>query len=262
VLRRILTDKEQMRAYLEAEFRRKMGFTPDLDRPKRLSERLCALYLREKEPLRAVLAGREGQMELLRAKRQEKWIPRAWGECEKFGDVKWKELPERVFLRADHLPGEEYALDRTQKGWKRGAKSVIREWMRRNAFEATGRPECAFVEPKVCIEEYREGETLCALCMGGEIRAMYWQGAPERVLNGFGEPLAGGCAEVPECMAEINAFCREVSAEFAFMKIELLIGNGQPKCTGVYLFEEAAFFRTISRKVDEELGSMLRLPGA
>ena len=63
-------------------------------------------------------------------------------------------------------------------------------------------------------------------------------------------------------MAEISAFCREVSAEFAFMKIELLIGNGQPKCVGVYLFEEAAFFRTIPRELDEELGSMLRLPGA
>lgn len=241
-------------------FEQQIGFAPDLSAPRRLSERLCALYLCAEDPLRTVLVCRSAQMELLRARRLDQWIPRTWASCAKYRDVPWKELPDTVLLKADHLPGEELLLDRTVKGWKRLAKRTIKRWMRTNAFELCPLPEYATAKPHVFLEEAREGERLSVLCIGGEPRAMYWHNDLSCVLDGSGAALHGKNAPPPDCIPEISALCREVSADFPFMKLELLIGPGQPKCMGISLFERPAFFRAIPRELDEELGSMLKLP--
>lgn len=258
--RRLAVDKEYRQQCMARLFSWNMGFEPDLRHPKRLSERLCALYLRAEDPLRRELVRRTAQMELLRARRQERWIVRTWGMCESFRDVRWKELPERFVLVPDHLPGGKCIVDRTQKGWKKTAKKAIRRWMKQNGFVLCGVPEYASADPRVLIEEVRAGRALSVLCMDGEVRALYWQDDLHCIMDAFGGPLCGEDPSPPERLSEINAFCREISADFPFMKLDLLIGEGEPKCTGLHLFENSAFFAAVPQMLDEELGSMLRIP--
>ncbi|MDO4739210.1 MAG: hypothetical protein Q4A66_00935 [Eubacteriales bacterium] len=262
LLRRLQTEKGAMRGHMTALFRLPGRPEPDVERPKGLRERLCALRLRTNDPLTGVLSSHSAQMELLRAKRQEKWIPRTWAVGRKFREVQWKEMPESVVLRPDHLPGEKCLIDRSQKGWKKKAKHKFKKWMRRNAFAKTGYPEYAQTEPLVLVEESRPGRMLHVLCIGGEVRAMYWQEEPGCVMDAFGGVLCERSAKAPDPLSEIHSFCREVSADFPFMKLALIIGEGQPKCTGISLREEMEFFESIPAELDEELGSMLKLPNA
>jgi len=265
--RRLERDKAYRQNCMARLYERKMGYKPDLKNPKRLSERLLALYLRSEDPLCRELVRKSAQMELLRARRQDKWIVRTWGSAKRFRDVRWKDMPEKFVLVPDHLPGEGedgpgQRTDRTQKGWKAQAKRAFRRWMKANGFVLYGIPEYAFAAPRVLIEEDREGREICVLCMDGNVCAMYWKDEPENVMDAFGAPMAGQRTALPDDFAEISAFCREISTDFPFMKINLLVCGGQSKCASLSLGEDAAFFHAISKELDEELGSMLKIPNA
>ena len=131
-----------------------------------------------------------------------------------------------------------------------------------NGFSSRGSIDHADIEPLVYVEEARSERMLCVLCMEGQIQAMYWWDRERCIMDASGVLLCGDMADPPENLPEINAFCSAVSADFAFMKLELFVGSGQGKLSAVHLWEDAPFFLCARRHLDEELGSMLKIPNA
>ncbi len=257
-------------------FAARMGFAAELENPRMLSQKLCALRLRPADPLCAILSDAENQREYLRAKQHERRLLRLHASFTALRKIPWQDFPERFLLRARHLPDVEIRIDKRSRGWKRGA---IREAKRLAKMRAEAespakerrirrllRAEYAACRPGILVLEPVEGRNLRAYCLNGAVRALYWADLPTEFFAPTGErigqsgsPLQLHEKAAPGSLGELCAFCEEIAEGFAFVRIDLIAAESGFRFKGLQFFEDTDILRVMLREIDLELGSMLHL---
>jgi hypothetical protein len=96
----------------ERSYERKKGVKPDLKNPKTYSEKLLYLKLHYRNPLQTLCADKYYVAEYVRACGYEYILKKNYAVYNDARDIDFKLLPDKFFMRCNHLSGFNYLVDK------------------------------------------------------------------------------------------------------------------------------------------------------
>ena len=167
------------RIYIALQYKKIMGYFPNLKKPTTFNEKLQWLKLNDRNDLYTNLADKYAVREYVKSILGEDHLVPLYGVWDKAEDIDWDCLPEKFVLKCTHDGGSVIvcrdkgnldkldATEKLDKALKRNAYSYGREWPYKN------------ICPRIIAEKYLDNGDEIGLidykfyCFGGEPRYLY-----------------------------------------------------------------------------------------
>lgn len=178
-LLRIIADMLPDRIYISLQYKKIMGYFPNLKHPTTFNEKLQWLKLNDRNDLYTKLADKYSVREYVKDTLGEEHLVPLYGVWRKSEDIEWDKLPEKFVLKCTHDGGsvivcrnkakfdKTAAMEKLGKALNRSAYSYGREWPYKN------------IVPHIIAEQYLNNGDDAGLvdykfyCFAGEPKYLY-----------------------------------------------------------------------------------------
>lgn len=257
-------------------YKRHIGFLPNLENPKRFSEKQQWYKLHDKNPLKAKCADKYDVREYIKECGYEDLLNEIYGVFENVKDIKLDKFPNQFVLKAAHGSGFNLIVrDKNSVNWCIWNR-IMKTWLHQDIYWSGREWVYKDLKHRIIAEKYLEDESgelrdYKFFCFNGTPRFMQlevgrygknntrnfydmdWNIMP------FGKELPHNPelkAERPYAFEQMKKIAQDLSKPFSFVRVDLYQVNGK-----VY-FGELTFFPAsgapdfVPDKYDEIVGNM------
>ncbi len=152
-----LTD-EKIRQIAESIFEEKLGYTPDLDNPRSMNEKIFWIKLNYRNPLVTTCCDKFAVKDYVTEKLGEGYIVPTIASWNNPDDIDWDMLPEKFVMKVNWSSGYNIIVKNKSELNKKEATQKIRFWMepQQNSYYQAFNWGYKNMKPVVYAEEYME----------------------------------------------------------------------------------------------------------
>ena len=165
--------------WIRIQFRRKVGFWPNLKNPKTFNEKLQWLKLHDRNPLYTKLVDKYEVKSIVAEKIGDEYVIPTLGVWDKFDDIVFDELPNQFVLKCTHDSGGLFVVKDKSKLDLVVARKTINRCLKMNYYWALREWPYKNVRPRIIAEKYMEDESGYELkdykifCFNGVPKALF-----------------------------------------------------------------------------------------
>lgn len=165
--------------WIRVQFRRKVGFWPNLKKPKTFNEKLQWLKLHDRNPLYTKLVDKYEVKKYVAEQIGSEYLIPTLGVWDKFDDIDFDKLPDQFVLKCTHDSGGLVIVKDKSKFDINDAKKKISRCLKMNYYWSMREWPYKNVKPKIIAEKYMEDESGYELkdykifCFNGEPKALF-----------------------------------------------------------------------------------------
>ncbi|GHH99566.1 ATP-grasp fold amidoligase family protein [Neobacillus kokaensis] len=230
---------------LKAKFKRKHGYSLDLENPRTLSEKIQWIKLNGNIKRFSKYVDKFRVRNYVKEKIGEQYLIPLFGVYDNVNQIEWGKLPNSFAMKTTH--GATWNLivkDKTRIN-RVSAKRKLRRWLRLRYYTITGESNYRNIKPRIVIEKFIKDPTgdlkdYKFFCFHGEPKFIQvdggrfsnhkrdfydldWNNIPVRLkYKHFQEPVTK-----PSRLNEMLTIARKLSADFAFVRVDLYYTNEQ-----------------------------------
>lgn len=257
-------------------YKKHAGCLPNLENPKKFSEKQQWYKLNDRKPLQEKCADKYEVREYIKSCGYGSLLNEIYGIYEKVEDIDIDKLPKQVVLKATHGSGFNLIVkDKDNVNWKMW-KRIMKSWLNQDIYWSGREWVYKNLKRRIVVEKYLEDETgelrdYKFFCFNGEPRFMQLEVGRfgknktrnfydmEWKLMPFGKELPHNPdlhVEKPYAFEEMKRIAKELSKPFTFVRVDLYQVGGK-----VY-FGELTFFPAggapdfVPKEYDEVVGNM------
>lgn len=234
----------------------KSGRMPDLNHPKKFSEKLQWLKLHDRNPLKAQCSDKYLVREYVAKCGYEHLLNTLYEVYEHVNEINVDELPDKFVLKATHGSGWNLIVkDKRSINWFLW-RLIMRSWLKQNIYWSGREWVYKDLKPRIVAEKYLEDETgelrdYKFFCFNGEPRFMQlevgrYAGTNTRNFYDMDWKLMPFGKEIPHnpdidvprpnAFDEMKFIAKELSKPFSYVRVDLYQVNGK------VFFGELTFF--------------------
>lgn len=266
--------------YLSWMFYHRLGYWPNLHRPKSFNEKLQWMKLHDKNPLFSLYADKFRVREHIVETIGEGYLIPLLGVFNKAEDIVFDSLPNQFVLKCNHGAGCNIICKDKTRFDRRAAIIKLNEWMAKDYSHFKREYHYASIERKIICEQFMTDRETGDLrdfkffCIGGEIQMIQVD------MNRFSNhtrniydkdwnlldveisfPRDTTCKVAPpKELPEMIAIANKLSKDFKQVRVDLYVINHKVYFGELTFFSGAGFSKYNPRKFEIELGKKLRLP--
>ena len=266
--------------YLSWMFYHRLGYWPNLRRPKSFNEKLQWMKLHDNNPLFSLYADKYRVREHIVETIGEGYLIPILGVFEKAEDIDFDSLPNQFVLKCNHGAGCNIICKDKNRFDRRAAIIKLNEWMAKDYSHLKREYHYASIERKIICEQFMTDNETGDLrdykffCIGGEVQMIQVD------MNRFSHhtrniydkdwnlldveisfPRDVTCTVAPPReLPEMIAIANKLSKDFKQVRVDLYVINHKVYFGELTFFSGAGFSRYYPRKFEIELGKKLRLP--
>ncbi len=164
-----------LRWALEDSYFEVFGRRPDLKNPKTYNEKLCAMMLRDRNPLYHTLVDKAEVKRYAASVIGEQYIIPTLGVWDKVEDIPWESLPGQFVIKCTHDSGSAVVCADKSALERGGVCSKLARNLRRDYWKQSREWAYKGVKPRVIAEQYLGSDIADYkfFCFGGEPRVMF-----------------------------------------------------------------------------------------
>lgn len=253
---------------------------PDLESPRRFSEKLQWIKLNERNPLMTVCADKFAVRQWLADRGYGELLNDLIGVYDRVEDIDLASLPRQFVLKAAHSSGWNIICrEKSRLPWFQ-ARLLLKAWLRQNIFWNGREWPYKGMPHRIVCEAYLE-DTSGSLrdykfyCFNGEPRfaqANSGRGAREHIQNfydlgwkplPFGKDIAPTTdrqVPAPENLQRLISIARDLAAPFSYVRVDFYEVEGRPIFGEMTFFPASGLPDFIPDEYDMVCGDMLSLP--
>lgn len=282
ILYRINNQKKYLKKYpddkefLEVLYKERLGRDPDIDNPKRFTEKMQWLKLYYHNPLFKTCADKYLVREYIESKGYGSLLNELYCRVTDIDKLDIDSLPDKFILKAAHSSGMNYVCtDKNSVNWK-SKKKVLKLWLKHDLY-LDGR-EWAYkdLEPSIIAEKYLEDDSgwlrdYKFVCEKGKVIMIFadvdrYSNHKRACYNADWEKIdiVTDCGQTdvkrPENLEEMIKIAEDLSKDFPFVRVDLY------NCNGKIYFGELTFYpwggivQYTPDSFDFDFGEMIELP--
>lgn len=172
-------DSEPDEAYLRHAYKANMGFAPDLEHPRRYTEKLQWLKLHDRRPEYGPMVDKCEAKRYVAERIGKRYVIPAYGVWDTAEEIDFGALPDRFVLKCTHdCGGMVVCRDRAAFDEKR-ARRMLAKALKRDFYRQWREWPYRLVKPRILAEKYMEDSATGALpdykffAFDGVVRAMF-----------------------------------------------------------------------------------------
>ncbi|MDO4801912.1 MAG: ATP-grasp fold amidoligase family protein [Prevotellaceae bacterium] len=266
--------------YIKLMYRFALGRWPDLDHPKRFTEKLQWLKLHDRNPLYTRLVDKLAVKEWVEKRIGSGRCFKVLGIWEWAEDIDFESLPNQFVLKCNHLGGGLVTIckDKSKLEFNKVRKD-LRWQLKHNMYWAWREWPYKNVRPKVFAEEYHEDEfgelrDYKVFCFNGvpkfmlvvsnrfaahnlNVFDMDGSPCPFTSLDGMPNPSV---VVTKERMRELKCFAEQLSANIPHVRVDFYILCGKIYFGEMTFFDSSGLDNYGSDETDLWLGGLIDLP--
>ena len=228
---------------LKVEFKRRHGYDLNLASPRTFSEKIQWIKIFGNLKRFSKYVDKYEVRQYVKEKVGEQYLIPLIGVYDKVDQIKVDSLPDSFALKPTHASGWNLIVnDKTKFNWD-NKKNQVRNWLNSSYFRKTGESNYRDIKPRVVIEELIKDPTgdlkdYKIFCFHGEpkfiqvdgdrfkdlkrdIYDLNWDKLPvQHYYPNFNELVTK-----PSCLNELLTIAKKLSAEFAFVRVDLYYTN-------------------------------------
>ncbi len=267
------------RQFVEWFYRKKIGEAPDIDNPKKFTEKLQWLKLNYRNPDIPICSDKyEAKKYIEKQNIENLYIIPNLAVYNSADELDLDKLPENFIIKATHGSGwNVICRDKSKIDWK-NMKKVMNTWLSENLY-IYGR-EWNYKEqtPRLIVEPLMDTKPLVDykfLCCNGKCRGMQvnhdvgdkhfvdyydgdWNLFPD--MNCGVALNSGKAIPKPEQFDEMKEIAEKLAKPFPFVRVDLYNINGKIYFGEMTFFPGSGFWNVTPKKYDEMFGDWIELP--
>jgi hypothetical protein len=266
--------------YLAVKHYARIGRWPRLRRPQTLNEYMQWLKLYGFTELHQICADKYRVRQYVSDKIGPNYLIPIIGVYEETAAINWEGLPEKFIIKLNHASGwNAIVRNKSTTNWKR-LRSLLDVWLKANFYNKYRESQYKNIKPRIVVEELLTDEVgnlpddIKVHCFGGcEPRKMLVQvtqsidGIRHRSFydkswnkQNFGMkkiPGIPGDVPRPESLNEILSVARSLSADFAYVRVDMYEVRNKLYFGELTFTPSAGFYAFSPDSIDYELGRLV-----
>lgn len=258
----------------------KLGRIPNLNSPKRFSEKLQVYKLKYRNPLLTIAADKLGVRNYIMKKGLDDILIKLYKVYDRADDINFDELPQKFILKTTNGSGTNIiCVDKNQLN-KLETIEQVNIWMNRDMY-AAGR-EWAYknIEPKIIIEELLEDANnpedgindYKFLCFNGEVKYIIldisrFSGHKRNIYDldwnllqvGTDKPNINYETQKPENLEDMIKIASKLCEDFPFVRVDLYTVNKKIYFGELTFYPWTGYIQFTPDDFDYQLGELFKL---
>jgi hypothetical protein len=264
--------------YIKIRYRLEFGFWPDLKNPKRFSEKIQVLKLRDRSELRRIAADRLKVRDYVKKYAGESVLIPLIGSYNILDDCVWEELPASFALKASHGSGMVHIVRRKEDSDKMEVFSNVNGWLQENYYRYgrewvyKGLQRFILAEELLLDEQGHVPSDFKFFCYHGRVkfvqvdldrfddqkRNLYDENF-NRLEASLHHPSGGDGVEKPALFEEAKFLASKLSGRFNFIRVDLYILQNRIYFGELTNFPGNGFEQFTPDEYDTYFGEMLNI---
>lgn len=266
--------------YLSWMFYHRLGYWPNLRKPKSFNEKLQWMKLHDRNPLFSLYADKYRVREHVSEAIGKEYLIPLIGVYDRADDIDFDSLPNQFVLKCNHGAGCNIICNDKDSFDKKNAVAKLNEWMAKDYSRYKREYHYASIERKIICEQFMiDNETgdlrdYKFFCIGGEIQMIqvdmsrfsnHTRNIYDKNWNLLDVEISfprdtSRIIDPPKELSEMIWIAETLSKEFLQVRVDLYVINHKVYFGELTFFSGAGFSKYNPRQFEMELGSKLSLP--
>lgn len=282
ILHRINNQKKYLkkfpddRKFIEYVYEMRLGRKPELDNPKRFTEKMQWLKLNYRNPLFTKCVDKFLVREYIESKGYGELLNELYAHITDVDELDVDKLPDRFVVKAAHSSSMNYVCtDKNSVNWK-SKKKIFKLWLEHDLY-LDGR-EWAYknLKPSIVVEKYLEDDSgylrdYKFVCINGEVKLIFAdvdrysdhkRACYDADWNKVDIVTDCKTTDVkrPDNLEEMEKIAKDLSADFPFVRVDLYNCNGKIYFGELTFYPWGGIIQFTPDTFDFEFGDMIELP--
>lgn len=267
--------------YIKLEYKKHLGYFPNLKNPKTFNEKLQWIKLHDRNPLYTKMVDKFESKKYVANIIGDEYIIPTLGVWESFDEIDFDKLPDKFVLKCTHDSAGILIVTDKEKLDKKKAKKKFDNCLKRNFYYSGREWPYKNVKPRIIAEQYMEDTQTKELrdykffCFGGVVkcfkvdfdrfvqhRANYYDENGQ--LIDYGEvvcpPNFKKRIHLPSNIMDMKSLAEKLSKETSFLRVDFYCVNGKIYFGELTFFPDSGFGKFINLNQDVEMGRWFHLP--
>jgi hypothetical protein len=160
---------------LKKEFKKKMGYELNIDKPITINEKIQWLKIHYRDPFMVVCADKVAVRDYITKTIGQEYLVPVYGIWEHVNDIDIKKLPRQFVLKTSHASGQFIiCTDKEKLDWE-DTLHKLQRWQHKNYYYTTGEWVYKDIKPRIICEELLEDNITDykIQCFNGEPKMLY-----------------------------------------------------------------------------------------
>ncbi|MBQ2682521.1 MAG: hypothetical protein IJG02_01455, partial [Thermoguttaceae bacterium] len=274
---RRLAEKYGVREMIRRIYRKAMGVDPDLDNPRKFSEKIAWLKLNVLDPLITQCADKVAVRDYVTSVIGPEYLIPVVGIYDSLDDLDFSELPCDCVIKCTHGSHCDLFYYKDQPFDENYARRMLRHWLGLNYYYYGFEWGYKNIPPRIIVEKMMKFDGAIPVdfkihCFNGKPKFLYVSadhfGAMKRTYYDLNWELIpvqdANCLPVeiprPECFDEMCHLAEKLSAPFVFARTDFYLVNNKIYFGEITFYPDCAHVKWTPQSYDDEFGEMLQLP--
>lgn len=268
--------------YISLEFKKHIGYFPNLRNPQTFNEKLQWLKLHDRKPIYTTMVDKFEAKKYVADIIGEEYIIPTLGVWDHFDDIDFDSLPEQFVLKCTHDSAGIVIVKNKNDFCRDAAKEKLEARLKQNFYYSGREWPYKNVKPRLIAEKYmedaktREIRDYKFFCFDGVAKALFIasdrQKEDEETKFDFfdmefnhlevknGHPFADPLPEKPERFDEMRELAEKLSQKIPHLRVDFYEINGKAYFGELTFFQNSGFVPIEPESWDKELGTWIKLP--
>ena len=284
LLSRFVPLKAFERLYLSDQYYEYMGKKPDIDNPKKLTEKMLWMKLYGRNPLYTRMVDKYEAKKYVEEKIGSKYVVPCYGVWKSFDDIDFDKLPNQFVLKCNHNSGSYVICEDKNNFDKEKARKILEPALKKNYYWVFREWAYKNVNRRILAEQYipslgkKDSVEYKLTCFDGEVKVItVCTGVPHQAYelrhnDNFSRDWkrqdwyaaytpTGEDIEKPKEMDEMIALSEKLSEGIPQVRIDWYVVDGQLYFGEFTFYTWAGYIQFQPEEWDLKLGGWMKLPG-
>lgn len=263
---------------LKKDFKKAMGYYPDVDHPKTFNEKIQWLKCYYRDPIQTQCADKVAVRDIVKKLAGEKYLIPQYGVWKRVEDMDFDSFPKEFVLKTNHTSSKVIICRDKDHFDKKDACEKLNTWLGENYYYMAGEWVYKDIPPKILCEKFLHGEMtdykffcyhgevkLCNVITerkNGHYKEMFvkpdFTRLPFMQDHRIGKPIDPGFPKPPH-WEEMVEVARKLCKRFPFVRVDLYDLEGQVWFGELTFFPANGMDTFEPEEWDKKLGDLLHL---
>lgn len=273
--------KKSDRRYNIDLFKEAKGYEPDLSHPRTFSEKLLYLKMHYRNPLETLCSDKYHVNEYVRACGCENILKNVYAVTGNARDIQFDRLPEKFFMRCNHMSGFNYALNRSEILAPREISDFFNTLLKINWYHFGREWNYKNITSRVLCEELLENSNKSPLV---DYKFYCFSGKPKYLMVSLGEyehqvrnhkfdmnlnsidyhfkekpTLEESEAPIPNSISEMVSIVEKLCKPFPHVRVDLYNIDGRIVFGELTFYSNGGVVNVKDKEFETEIGSWIDL---